>query len=226
MKIENRSKHDTHMLRAVLQFVKSKLYPSLSPRWMRGVVISPTRCDRPGGGKASNPIRITLGKDSAFPTPDWSIVKTKRHGYLGWPALNDKWECLAFLAGHEMEHRWQYKQAGRFSTQASRREDLCDGAGYDALDLFRKHRQEICMRAAKEAGRAMGRATARAMKKADRNSNEVKLEAVQRKMKEWNTKAKRAASALKKYRRKEKYYMTRIAASQEQRGAEHGKDKA
>lgn len=119
--------------------------------------------------------------------------------------IQDYRECLVMLAAHEFWHhaRRQAPDARTDTYNSARKsaEHDCEMVASDAINAFRKERQDIDARLLKIATRTEAWNCRARDRKAARHSPQAKLEKSERYLKLWQRKARIAANKVKRYER-------------------------
>lgn len=119
--------------------------------------------------------------------------------------IQDYQECLVMLAAHEFWHhaRKQVPDARTETYNSARKsaEHDCEMVASDAINAFRKERQNVDARLLKIATRTEAWNCRARDRKASRRSPEARLEKSERYLKLWQRKARMAENKVKKYQR-------------------------
>lgn len=155
------------------------------------------------------------------PSGGWPyMTKYWRYKWSRQYALHNRIEAFVDIVAHEMYHATgghpdRFTRNGRCDDQSM--EMACERFAEATVEAFRLEWASRLKPAAKAALRA-SRAKAKAIKKS-RSDPSPKLTAAQKKLIEWQRRAKAAANRVKKYQRKVRYYEGRLAARAGQKEA-------
>ncbi len=131
----------------------------------------------------------------------------------GAVTVRNRLEGLVFLVAHEARHATDENAQIRRDRGHASMENDCNRHGERLVEKFRvAWPKTLRAQVAKEIRLDRERAKRAKAQRASAKSPEMKLRRAQANLSAWEAKAKRAANAMKKYRRQVRYYQGRVAA--------------